>query len=69
MKTESEFTHRHNDDGTVDAICLQCYRTVGTAKTTEDLAESQRSHECAEDDLVLQRGKIRLVEKRDFRDP
>jgi hypothetical protein len=46
MKTESDFTHRQNGDGTVDSICLHCFRTVGTAENGQGLGESEKHHIC-----------------------
>lgn len=69
MTPEGEFAHRHNRDGTVDAICLHCYRTVDTGRTIEDLAESQRSHICNENDVAFLRSEIGFVEKADSHGP
>jgi hypothetical protein len=46
MKTEGGFTHRQNGDGTLDSICLHCFRTVGTAENIEGLGESEEHHVC-----------------------
>jgi hypothetical protein len=49
MKTEGDFTHRQNSDGTVDSICLHCFRTVGTAENIEGLGASEKQHICEGD--------------------
>jgi hypothetical protein len=46
MKTKGDFTHRQNGDGTVDSICLHCFRTVGTAENIEGLDASEKHHIC-----------------------
>ena len=40
------FHRRNNRDGTVDSICLICFRTVGPAETTLQLSEFERRHLC-----------------------
>jgi hypothetical protein len=40
------FSHRHNDDGTVDSICLKCYWTIATEETEADLADAEAAHDC-----------------------
>jgi hypothetical protein len=51
MKTDKRYIHRQNEDGTVDSICMHCFRTVATAKAIENLAEAQRNHHC--EDLFI----------------
>ena len=45
------FHHRHNPDGTVDSICLACYRTVASSPDEALLSAQERSHACLEDDV------------------
>jgi hypothetical protein len=40
------FAHRRNKDGSVDSICLACYRTVATAGSEEELLAAERKHKC-----------------------
>lgn len=40
------FAHRNNDDGTVDAICLQCFLTVATKASEDGLREYENHHDC-----------------------
>lgn len=38
------FVHRQNDDGTVDAICLNCFLTAATDTTLEELSKKELEH-------------------------
>jgi hypothetical protein len=38
------FAHRQNDDGTVDAICLNCFLTAATSTTLEELSKKELDH-------------------------
>lgn len=40
------FVHRANGDGTIDAICRDCYLTVATAEDEAGLAKGEREHVC-----------------------
>ena len=40
-----DFHYRDNGDGTVDAICLQCFLTAATAKTLQELSKKELAHE------------------------
>jgi|CZKL01.1.fsa_nt_gi hypothetical protein len=42
------FCRRRNQDGTVDAICTRCYRTVSTSRDESDLKPVEQSHDCDE---------------------
>ena len=46
------FNHRPKPDGTVDSICLQCFRTVATVNDEEQLATVERQHRCDPNDLA-----------------
>jgi hypothetical protein len=52
MEYESEFRHRQNSDGTFDAICLQCFRTIATQRRESDLAAPECVHVCSPSDLL-----------------
>jgi hypothetical protein len=45
---KGSFSYRHNQDGTIDSICLDCFMTAATASTEEELAglESLHSTQC-----------------------
>lgn len=43
------FTHRFNDDGTIDAICRQCFITVASVHKEGDLERSEHRHTCDPD--------------------
>jgi hypothetical protein len=40
------FHYRHNKNGTIDAICLECFMTAATAATLEDLEVKLADHGC-----------------------
>ena len=40
------FHRRNNEDGTVDSICLICFRTIGPVASQSDLAEFEGKHIC-----------------------
>ena len=50
-----QFTHRVNEDGTVDSICRDCFTTVATAKSSAALLPLEHKHRC--DAALLQRYK------------
>jgi hypothetical protein len=35
------FTHRENEDGSWDSICLECYLTVATKRSEEELSKDE----------------------------
>jgi hypothetical protein len=45
--SKASFARRHNEDGTVDSICLHCFLTTGHAKEESDLQEAEDGHVCA----------------------
>jgi hypothetical protein len=45
-KSQHGFTHRYNSDGTIQSICLSCFRTVGTETHEAALATSEAMHVC-----------------------
>jgi hypothetical protein len=50
-----QFTHRLNDDGTIDSICRECFTTVATAKSGSALEREEQRHHC--DGFLLRRYK------------
>jgi hypothetical protein len=46
MVTKGPFPHRTNGDGSIDSICPQCFRTVGTSTYQADLDAIEASHVC-----------------------
>ena len=50
-----QFTHRLNDDGTMDSICRECFTTVATAKSSSALEPLEHKHRC--DASLLERYK------------
>lgn len=44
--SSTEFSHRFNANGSVDSICLQCFRTVATANTESALRSTEHEHIC-----------------------
>ncbi len=56
------FPHRQNWDGSYDAICSVCFRTVANRFDEVKLVEEERHHQCADWDLVRFRGKEDLLQ-------
>ena len=52
--TALRFHHRHNDDHTWDSICRNCFLTVATVDSEDDLAMHECNHHC---------GDLRLAKK------
>jgi hypothetical protein len=46
MPDMMSFSHRHNQDGTVDSICRQCFITVATSQCELELASQELRHIC-----------------------
>ena len=46
MQGLGKFSHRVNDDGTIDSICPQCFKTVATATQESDLDPAESRHCC-----------------------
>ena len=40
------YRHRHNENGTIDSICVQCFATVATCNLEADLNRLERGHTC-----------------------
>jgi hypothetical protein len=49
---ESKFAQRSHDDGSVDSICLQCYRTIAVTLRESDREALEASHVCTVMDLA-----------------
>lgn len=45
------FPHRHKPDGTIDSICLRCFRTIATVRQESDLRNAEENHLCSASDL------------------
>ena len=45
-KSRGEFARRVNRDGTIDSICLYCFRTVATSQDESTLLFHQEQHVC-----------------------
>ena len=53
MSTEQRnFPHRQNTDGSFDSICRSCLRTIATKTKETELAQEERRHVCAPEDLL-----------------
>ena len=48
----SGFSHRPNNDGSVDSICLRCFRTIASNNHEWSLAMLESQHECDLVDLM-----------------
>ena len=46
----SKFAKRRNPDGTMDSICLNCFRTVATCTDQLELIEFEKDHRCMPDE-------------------
>jgi hypothetical protein len=48
-----KFSHRQNEDGTVDSICHFCFATIATMESEDALDAFEKAHVCDENDLQL----------------
>lgn len=48
----SGFRHRPNNDGSIDSICLRCFRTVASNNYEWSLAMVESHHQCNPVDLM-----------------
>ena len=46
------FAHRPNNDGSVDSICLRCFRTIASNNHEMNLATVESQHECDPVDII-----------------
>jgi len=42
----TNFHHRHNENGSMDSICLHCYLTVASDPDEQQLFFQERDHYC-----------------------
>jgi hypothetical protein len=40
------YPHKRNSDGSFDSICLNCFTTIASARTEQELLESDKRHIC-----------------------
>ena len=40
------FSHRHNQDGSFDSICMTCYATVSSQQYVWQLGKDESGHKC-----------------------
>lgn len=45
-QSSPNFPHRLNAEGSYDAICIQCFRTVASVSQESDLARFENAHVC-----------------------
>jgi hypothetical protein len=68
----SGFSHRTNNDASVDSICLRCFRTIGSNNHEWRLAAVESQHECDPMDILrfehLGTSKKRQIERIDGSD-
>ena len=55
------FTKRRNSDGTMDSICLNCFRTIATCTDRLELIELEKDHRCQPGAAVVLRSKSSTV--------
>ena len=55
FQTARFFPHRRNKDGTFNSICLNCFATVASNMTEEELKEQDKEHVCVKS-LLSERG-------------
>jgi hypothetical protein len=53
--TTSSFVRRVNPDSTTDLICLDCSKTVATAKQESELTRKKNTHACEPVELEMTR--------------
>jgi len=46
MEGLGKFSHRKNDDDSIDSICPHCFKTVATSTQESDLRQAERRHSC-----------------------
>jgi hypothetical protein len=47
-----KFVHRSNPDGTVDSICICCFKTIATVSDETELSKLEQEHICDFVDLT-----------------
>ncbi len=48
-----KFIHRINEDGSIDSICRDCFVTIATGRTRNELEFQERQHAC--EPMILER--------------
>jgi hypothetical protein len=48
----SGFAHRANNDGSIDSICLHCFRTIASNSHERSLATVESQYECDPVDIM-----------------
>jgi hypothetical protein len=43
---KDNFSHRFHPDGTIDAICWECFQTVALRKSEVELEKIEENHNC-----------------------
>lgn len=46
MEPPANFAHRRNAEGSLDAICLDCFQTIAISSTEEELLRAESHHVC-----------------------
>lgn len=46
LSQDRDYVHRPNPDGTLDTICLYCFRTVALHQSQNSLGASEAQHTC-----------------------
>jgi hypothetical protein len=58
------YPHKRNKDGSYESVCMNCFQTVGTSQSEEELTELDKAHTCSPSPLS-QRGTRRPVSNPD----
>ncbi len=54
---KARFAHRLTDDNRFESICLQCFRTVGSATLEPGLDNAEAKHVCLPEDVIRLHGR------------
>lgn len=46
LSPDHDYAHRRNSEGTIDSICLYCFRTVATVSQSVELRTPEETHRC-----------------------
>jgi hypothetical protein len=58
------FGHRHNDSGTFDSICRECFMTIATESSESALLKYEQDHDCvkfAQQIFAVKRDELQQV--------
>jgi len=55
------FPHRRNKDGSFTSICLNCFATVASHMTEEELKEQDKNHVCVKTILSERGNHVSLI--------